>query len=342
MKKFNKILVCYNKPYINNKDYFENFLLNNLSSETEIIDNLNTITTYLSNLANNVYTLEVDKDILTVINKIKEINPDVCFNLVESLYGNNNYESNFAAVLELLNIPYTGNSFYALSTCLNKITTKQILFANKIPTPNFTHVKLLDSKIEAKELNFPLIVKPANEDAGIGISEKSIVNNDLELIKQVKILQQNFKQDLIIEEYIEGREFNISMLGNEILPISEINFNLPHSLPNIVTYQAKWEKESIYFKGTEPIVPAKINKDLETLLITTAKKSFEALQCKNYARVDIRLSKNNTPYVIDINPNPDIMPDSGFANSAKAAGIDYLELLNKILTFNNFLEEKND
>lgn len=342
MKKFNKILVCYNKPYINIKDNSENLLLNNLASETEVADNLSIICSYLSNLANNVYTLEVDNDIISVINKIKDLKPDVCFNLVESLFGNSNYESHFAALLELLNVPYTGNNFNALSTCLNKITAKQILLANNIPTPNFTQVKLNNTTIDIKNLNFPLIVKLANEDAGLGISEKSIVNNYMELTEQIKILQQNFNNDLIIEEYIEGREFNISLLGDEILPISEINFNLPNTLPNIVTYQAKWNKNSLYFKGTEPVVPAKVDKNLESLLITTAKKTFEAVQCKNYARVDIRLSKNNIPYVIDINPNPDIMPDSGFANSAKAAGLNYLELLNKILMLVNFFEEKND
>jgi len=333
MKTPDKVLICFNKPLVNYTDYTgKNSETVNYLSETEIKDNLEIIISNLSKYYSKIETLEVDNDILDIINKIKGITPDICFNLVESINGISSLESNFAGLLELLELKFTGNGLLTLAACIDKIITKQILISNDIPTPYYTVKKLNEQLPNNINLNYPLIIKPAYEDAGIGISEKSIVNNNIELKEQIKYVSSIYKQDLIIEEYIEGREFNIGLLGNTILPISEICFTLPQNLPNIVSYEAKWSSESIYYKGTMPKVPADISQNIKTLLTETALKAFNALQCKSYARVDIRLSKNNIPYVIDINPNPDIMPDSGFANSAKAAGIEYPELLHTILT----------
>jgi len=334
MKHTDKILICYNKPLLNYANYSgKNSEEINFASETEVKDNLDIIINNLSLYYNTINVLEVDTDIIDTIAKIKSFSADICLNFVESINGNSQYESNFAGLLELMDVKFTGNTFLTLATCLDKITAKHILNANNIPTPKFSVKKAGGSEILIDNLNFPLIIKPALEDAGIGISENSVVYTKDELNKQIEYLDKLYKQDLLIEEYIDGREFNISLLGNNILPISEICFTLPNNLPDIVSYQAKWETESVYYKNTTPNVPADISANIEKLLTETAINTFNSLNCDSYARVDIRLSKNNIPYVIDINPNPDIMPNSGFVNSAKAAGIGYSELLHNILTF---------
>ncbi len=342
MKNPDKILICYNKPLVNYSDYTgKNSGNENYASETEIKDNLNLILNYLCENYSSVETLEIDSDILKKLSEIKTIAPDICFNLVESINGNSTFESNFAGMLELLGINYTGNNLLTLAACLDKIITKQLLISSNIPTPNYSIKKHDSDIVNIEHLTFPCIIKPSKEDAGIGISENSIVGSINELNKQIDYLSNIYKQDLLIEEYVDGREFNISLLDDKILPISEICFSLPYSMPNIVSYEAKWNEDSIYYKGTIPKVPADIPKETEDLLITTAISAFKALNCSSYARVDIRLSKNNIPYVIDINPNPDIMPDSGFAKSALAAGISYSELLHYILTLAK-QREKND
>ncbi|KUG26319.1 hypothetical protein ASZ90_003839 [hydrocarbon metagenome] len=179
-----------------------------------------------------------------------------------------------------------------------------------------------------------MIVKLLSEDASIGISENSVVYNDNELNKRMEYLFKNFKQDVIVEEFINGRELNVSILGKDVLPISEISFKgLSKKLPKIITYEAKWSPDSEYYKHTVPICPAKLSKEVEKKVSEIALESFNAMGCRDYARVDIRLAKNNHPYVIEVNPNPDISPDSGFARSAAAAGIDYFELIKKLIHF---------
>jgi D-alanine-D-alanine ligase len=342
MKSTEKILICYNKPMFSYSNYAGKSLGNiSYSSETEIKDNLELIISNLSHYYSSIYTLEIDSDIISAIKKIKNISPDICFNLVESINGNAFFESSFAGILELLEINFTGNSSLTLANCLDKFISKQILISNNIPTPKYLVKKFIQNYIPNFNLTFPCILKPSKEDASIGISENSIVKSVDELYNQINYLTEVYKQDILIEEYIEGREFNISILDNKVLPISEIIFSLPNNLPSIVSYEAKWDENSLYYKNTTPQVPANITKEIEDLLTSTALNSYNALNCQNYARIDIRLSQNNIPYVIDINPNPDIMPFSGFANSALAAGISYSELLNYILTLSK-KRDKND
>lgn len=332
-----RVLVCYNEPKIKYQNYLGKVPLvvnDNLElSETSFSQQLPHLITLLKKKYSVVNSLTFSKDITSSISKIKELNPDVCFNFVESLDGESNFESYIAGLYELLNLPFTGNSMLCLGTCLNKQITKQILKANYINTANF---KILEynSKIpiDTKGLKFPLILKLNKEDASIGISENSVVKNKNQFNKQVEYLFNTYKQNILVEEYIEGREFNVAILGDQALPISEITFNsLPKNLPKIVTYEAKWNSDSIYYKGTIPHCPANLEETTKNRIIETAIRAFNCMECRDYARVDIRLDKNNTPYVIEVNPNPDILPDSGFARAAKVSGISYQNLLYKII-----------
>ena len=139
-----------------------------------------------------------------------------------------------------------------------------------------------------------------------------------------------------------GRELNCAVLGGKPLPISEIDFTgLPEGLPKIVTYDGKWMEDSVYYENTKPVCPAELNEDLKKNIEEIALQAFEAMNCRDYARVDIRLDKNNNPFVIEVNPNPDISTDSGFVRAAAAAGISYSGLLSTIAEF-ALNRKKND
>jgi len=344
MKRQEKILVCYNKPNFAYTDYSGKGISgekNNFNSETEILDNLKNIVDVLSSEFKEVNTLEFESDIQKNIERLNNFSPDVCLNFVESHEGNSSYESYVAGFFELTHFAYTGNTLVCLATCLDKEIAKSILKSKGISTPDYALIEPnANFSTFTHDLNYPVILKLNGEDAGIGINEHSVVNNIEEFNKQAKMLMDIFNKTVIAEEYIEGREFNISILGNRVLPVAEISFDtLPNNLPKIVTYEAKWDEQSDYYKGTIPVCPAQITKEQEQMLSEIALKSFNVLKCRDYARVDIRLNKNNIPFVLEVNPNPDIMKDSGFANSAKAAGISYSKLLTEII--NLALTRKN-
>ena len=283
----------------------------------------------------SVETLAINSDLKSAIKKIQNYSPDVIFNFVESVEGNSDYESYVAGIFDLLGIPYTGNSPIALGNCLIKSRTKQILQSHGIRTPKNFFAQI-DSIPESSNffLKYPVILKLAREDASIGISEFSVVHSFDAMKERLEYLFSAFKQEVLIEEYIEGRELNVAILDDQILPISEIRFDgLPDELPKIVTYEAKWSPGSIYYKHTTPRCPAPLSEPLKQKIEKMAQSAYEALECRDYARVDIRLSQKNVPYVIEVNPNPDISPDAGFVRSAAAAGINYEELLYRLSTF---------
>lgn len=330
-----KILICYNEPFSFYDNYLgkESSLSENIDlSETEFKNNLSAISNLLLNHFNSVETFGFTSDINLAINKLENYSPDVVFNFVESIEGNSKYEIFATGLFELYNIQYTGNNPICLANCLFKERTKQLLKFRKIRTPEYyvinNKTKLKDSEFN---INFPAILKLASEDASIGISENSVVNDFGEFISQVRYLRRNFAQDIIAEEFIDGRELNVAILADKVMPISEISFSgLPEQLPAIVTYEAKWSPNSIYFKNSNPICPAILDKRVEDEIIRIAYDAYFSLGCRDYARVDIRLSEKNIPYVIEVNPNPDISPDAGFVRSAAAAGYDYENLLLKL------------
>ncbi|MFA7418839.1 MAG: ATP-grasp domain-containing protein [Melioribacteraceae bacterium] len=334
-----KILICFNEP----TRYYDNYLgkdtddhnEDNDLSEREFLKQIESIKKLLRKKYAFVEILPINRNVRDAIKKISSISPDVIFNFVESIEGNSDYESYIAGVFDLLGIQYTGNSAMTLGNCLQKSKTKQILQAHGVRTPAhyLAEIDHVPTKHEFK-LKFPVILKLAREDASIGISEFSVVHNYEDLRARLNYLFTSFSQEVIVEEYIDGRELNVAILGGQVLPISEITFDtLPDGLPKIVTYEAKWSAESVYYKSTIPKCPAKLDPKLEEKVKKMALEAYEALDCRDYVRVDIRLNKKNVPYVIEVNPNPDISPDTGFVRSSAAAGINYEELLYKISSF---------
>jgi len=339
MKTNSKILVCYNSPVsifpVYNGKPEKSSLRSKDLSESGFTKELGIITRSLKENFLIVESLPISGNIENSIAKITEFNPDVIFNFVESIEGIASYEYCIAGIYELLGYQYTGNIPSCLGNCLNKERTKNILRSFGINTPKSLIVRNKGNVEEAKfNLKFPVILKLLNEDASIGISEFSVVNDFNSVKERLKFLFNTYKQDVIIEEYITGRELNVAVLGANTLPISEIKFTgLPKGLPKIVTYDGKWIEDSVYYQNTKPSCPAKISPVVKAKVEKIAIAAFQAMNCRDYARVDIRLSKNNVPYVIEVNPNPDISTDSGFARAASAEGLTYSDLLFTITNF---------
>lgn len=280
------------------------------------------------------YTLNVKDDYNLFINDFKKNKPDVVFNLVEIFHDDAHLEMSFAALMELMNIPYTGAPPIALGTCQRKILVKSILSTIGINTPKYTIVTKLEDAQDVK-LIFPLIVKPAMEDASIGIEFDSVVENQPKLLEKVDRILVEFKQSALVEEYIEGRELNLSVIGDKklrALPVSEIDFSrMPDNLYNIVSYQAKWDPFHEAYHSTIAICPALLPADTEEKAKELALKAFRAVGARDYARVDMRLSKDLELFVLEVNPNPDLTEDAGFMRSSKSAGLSYRKTLKRIV-----------
>ena len=283
------------------------------------------------------YTLNIMDDIQLFLKDFEKNKPDVIFNFVEIYKDQPRLEMNFTGLLELLNVPYTGAPPLALGTCQNKTLTKRILSSVGIRTPRYKIIKTLDRTFRLG-LRYPLIVKPAWEDASAGIENDSIVENVDDLKKRIEYVFNSFKQPALVEEFILGRELNVAVFGDkepEILPISEIDFSgLPDHLHPIVSFQAKWDPMHEAYHKTIPICPAPIPNRTRKEAERMALICFKTASARDYARVDMRLSKaDNKLYVLEVNPNPDLTEDAGFMRSAKQAGYTYKKTLKKIVDF---------
>jgi D-alanine-D-alanine ligase len=336
-----KILICYNSPVsafpiYNGKPVEEQSDTDDLS-ESSFSKEISSIKKSLQEYFTDVKTLAIDGNVNVdkIIKKIIQYSPSAVINFVESVDGISTYEYCMAGLFELLNVEFTGNQPQCLGNCLNKWRTKDLLRAHDIDTPNALVIRKSESMNKKSfTLKFPVILKLLTEDASIGISEYSVVKNFTEFKKHVKFLFDTYKQDVIAEEYIVGRELNVAILGNKALPISEIEFTgLPDGLPKIVTYDGKWIADSIYYENTKPKCPANLDAQTKKRVETLAMKAFNVMGCRDYARVDIRLDENGIPFVIEVNPNPDISSDSGFARAVAADGMSHSELLNAIVNF---------
>lgn len=260
--------------------------------------------------------------------------PDLVFNLCESLVGDSRGELAIPAILDSLGIPYTGSSAVGLTLALHKPRTKAVLRGSGVPAPLGFMVRRID-ELDRIDLPFPLIVKPAREDASVGISRRSVVHDRAELAAQVREIHEKLRQEALVERYVDGREIYVAMLGNgtpDVLPFTEIDFSgMPPDRPRIVTYEAKWVPGSEEDRGTTPSIVAIQEPALELRLRETARDAFRALELQDYGRVDVRVGPDGTPYVIDVNPNCDLSNGAGFSRAAAAAGLSYDALIRRIV-----------
>ncbi len=267
--------------------------------------------------------------------KLRKSNVDIAFNVCERFNNNSTFEPHIAAMLELLGIPYTGSGPLALALCMNKTRVKEIFLQNGIPTPKFQVFYSKNKKLES-DLNFPLIVKPTYMDNSIGILNDSVVNNEKDLRNKVAYVNRVYNQPALVEEFIDGREFAVGTLGNNgnavALPISEYVFlNMDNDENCIMSYDLKWDLDYDNPHGAFEVCPAQIPKYLEAKMKKLALDAHKILEVKDYSRIDIRLSKDGTPYVLEINPNPGISADNTIPKAAKSIGLTYNEMVNEIL-----------
>lgn len=253
------------------------------------------------------------------------------FNVCDGFAGDNFSASLIPQVLKDLGFKYTGSKAEAVRLCTDKARAKRRLIRQGVPTPAY---QLFSKPKGDVALQFPAIVKPVHEDASMGINENSVVTNASDMFDRVDYVVSEYRQPALVEEYITGREFSVSMWGNgtmEVMPISEHDFSaVDDPLKSLLTYESKWLEDSFTYNEFRVICPAELTVQEEENVKNVAVGAFRAIGLRDFGRVDLRY-RDGVPYVIDINELPDLAPDAGFARSAEMAGYPYDKMVDRIL-----------
>ena len=266
--------------------------------------------------------------------KLKEFKPHIVFNLLEEFNYDAQSDYKVIALLEMMGIKYSGCNPKGLMMGRDKALAKKILKHHRIGTPYFFTLPQ-NKKIKLpKSLRYPLIVKCLFEEASLGIAQASVVSSEEKLIERVSYIHQKLEQDAIVEQFIEGKEYYVGVMGNKkltTLPIWELQFkNVEEPEKEIYSRRAKWNEKYRNRKGIDN-GPAKLDKALEDKILKTCKKTYQLLELSGYARIDLRVREDGKIYVLEVNPNPNIAEDDEFAKSAKFAKIKYPELIESLL-----------
>jgi D-alanine-D-alanine ligase len=282
--------------------------------------------------------LVVDDSVEPLVSSLTTDRPDLIFNTAESFAGRSALESNVAALLNLLGLRYTGSSPAGLIMAGDKTLTKKVLSFHGILTARFATV-FRGAVDWAGDISFPLILKPPQEDASLGITQKSIVNDVQELLQTISSLQTEYQGPVLAEEFIDGREFYVGVLGNsdaQALPLMELDFSgYPEGMPKIASWEAKWgdegDEKGAEFEGTKSVFPVDVPDELAERMQKVAVESFHALRLRDYARVDLRVNAKEEIYVIEVNPNCYLEKSAEFATAAEKSGIEYSALIARIV-----------
>jgi D-alanine-D-alanine ligase len=280
----------------------------------------------------------------TLIDTVTSERADVVMNLIEWFHDDLEHETHVPAMFELLNQSYTGNRPLALSLCQKKPQAKALLAAAGLPVPRGFLVDLVQGRAPADlALRFPLIVKPAFDDASGGIDAGSVVRDRAGLDARVHLVVGEHKMPALVEEFVEGREIHCAIMGNappKPLPLYEMKFkpngvdNDGRALPNIITYRAKWDPFSRDHYAMESNCPVgDLGAELTAKIQDTAVRAYQVLGCRDYARVDMRLDADNNPYILEVNPNPDLADGCAFAQCVRASGRTYAQAIQEIVGY---------
>ncbi|HMI55847.1 MAG TPA: hypothetical protein VK494_06655 [Gemmatimonadaceae bacterium] len=299
---------------------------------------LDQLDTALAESGHTSRRLAVDAAIQPLIDELTKEEPDLVFNLAESFRGKSALESNVAALLNLIDLRYTGSSPAGLILAGDKTLTKKVLAFHGILSAKFA--TMYRGQVDwSGDIKFPLLVKPPQEDASLGITQKSIVNDVKELLDVISSTQQEYQSAVLVEEFIDGREFYVGVIGNskvEALPIIELDFSkYPAGLPKIASWEAKWgddgDEKGAEFEGTQSIFPTDLPEEVTKKIQQVAIDSFQALRLRDYARIDLRVTPKEDIYVIEANPNCYLERNSEFARAAQKAGLEYPALIARIV-----------
>ena len=297
-----------------------------LAADAAIMGSVRAISDCLASEGNEIAPIPVFPD-ARWIDKLRRAHVDLVFNLCESIDGVAALEPPVISVLELLNLPYTGSSSWTTALTLRKHLVNGALERVGLPVPKFALVR---RGSPMPSVGFPAICKPAAEDASIGIEQRSVVRTSRQLAERVSAMLERW-DEVLVQRYVDGREVNVGILGDAVLPISEIDFgNMPKGMWRIVTYRSKWEDGSDEDLGSAPRCPARLPAGVASQLRKIAVAAWKVVGGAGYGRVDMRIDERGRPWILEVNANPDISPGAGLARMAHVAGIEYGALVRRI------------
>ena len=268
------------------------------------------------------------------LREIADARVDLIFNMVESFAGDDTQDRNIAGYLELLGVPFTGAGSEGLYLAQDKAVAKKIFAHSGLHTPYFATVDR-GRTLDSMDVHFPVIVKPSREDGSIGIHFGAVCNSIKELMDRIDYVQSEFDCPVLIEEYIEGRELYVSILGNEdpeALPTVEISFEkLPPGTPKIAGHEVKWEKDTQVYKDTPPVIAKKIDAKLQERIDETCLEAYRLCHARDYGRIDLRVTDSGAIHILEVNPNPYLLSSAEFSMAAKKSGRTYEETIGEIV-----------
>jgi D-alanine-D-alanine ligase len=293
------------------------------------------VITALKSMGHEVYPVGLQSDLAVIANAREQHKPHVAFNLLEEFDGHALFDQHVVSYLELLKQPYTGCNPRGLTLAHDKALTKKILSFHRIAVPGFGVFPKGQKVVRPTRLKFPLLVKSVIEEGSVGISQASVVHDDEKLAERVEFIHRTTESHAIAEQYIEGREIYVSVIGNKRLqtytPWELVIKNLPEGSLNIATGRLKWNPD--YQRKVGLVTkPADLSEELQRNLESISKRIYRHLNLSGYARMDYRLSNDGQFYLLEANPNPQIARNEDFADSAAHCGLSYCQLLQKILT----------
>lgn len=320
------VLVLYNQPLLD-VDHPD------AESEHTIVDIANKLGEILASADFRVTTLGIERDPTVLWRELERQRPSVIVNLFEGNLHNTETESYVAGLLEWSGIPFTGSPAAALTLARNKFLTKVLLRGHGLPTADFMVVQ--DLPVPPCTIRWPAIVKPATQDASVGLAQESVVTSQSQLEQRVTYILETYGPPVLVEEYVDGREFNVALTELpelRCLPPAEIRFqDRGPGVWSILTYAGKWHPGTAEYDLTPPEYPAKIPASLARELCELAERAYRLLGLRDYARVDFRVDRENRPYILEVNPNPEISQSAGFAGCLASGGIEHRTFIIKLV-----------
>jgi D-alanine-D-alanine ligase len=288
----------------------------------------------LRDMGHSVYLLGIKDDLTVIRRAVEEFKPHIAFNMMENFLEIGAFDHNIVSYLEVLRVPYTGCNPRGLMLARDKALSKTLLTYHRIPVPEFIVVHVGRKARRPKRMTFPLIVKSLTQEASIGISQASVVDDDEKMHERVKFIHTSVGTDAIIERYIDGRELYVGILGNQrlqVFPVWELHFTkMPDDVHRIATERVKWSPKYQRKYGITTRA-ARLPDEVATQIQRLCKRAYRTLDLSGYARIDLRMEESGRVHVIEANPNPQLAYGEDFAESAERAGVTYDRLLQQIL-----------
>lgn len=310
------------------QDFSREFKTADWKAEAGVIESLR-------KLGHEVRLLGIFDDVQPILDELKTNPPEIVFNLTEHFNNRSAFDRDIAGILEMMDVRFTGSGPTGLTLCKNKGTAKEILAYHRIRFPAFAIYPPGAPTKRPKRLTFPLFIKPLKEEASYGIAQGSFVETDEAFEERIRFIHERMQQEALAEEFIEGRELYVSILGNrrlKVFPIREVVFKeVPEGRPKFATFKAKWDEAYRARWGIQNIFARSLSEETVERIERICKKVYRVLRIRGYGRIDLRLKENGDIVILEANPNPNLSFDDEFAQSAMKGGFSYDALVDKIV-----------